>query len=125
LYIYGRPQDASAQKARSTIHERNHARFWLSPIRFQGKEVWVGQVSRDIGIKFSLESPTIVTHVIDPDVDATRRYFVEDLAYSSSIPTSMQPDATSLKILLTRKHSNGLAPSRASVKPVATHHVRT
>jgi hypothetical protein len=85
LYIYGRPQDASAQKARSTIHERNHARFWLSPIRFQGKEVWVGQVSRDIGIKFSLESPTIVTHVIDPDVDATRRYFVEDLAYSQAL----------------------------------------
>ena len=85
LYFYGRPQDGSAQKARSSIHERNHARFWLSPFRFQGKEVWVGQISRDIGIKFSLKSPTIVTHVIDPDVDATRRYLVEDLAYSQAL----------------------------------------
>jgi hypothetical protein len=58
LYFYGRPQDAATQKARETIHERNHARFWLSPIRFQGKEVYVGQISRDIGVKFTLKSPT-------------------------------------------------------------------
>jgi len=85
LYVYGRPQEGAAQKARASIHERNHARFWLSPIRYRGKEVWVGQISRDIGIKFSLEAPTIFTHVIDPDVDATRRYFVEDLAYSQAL----------------------------------------
>ncbi len=85
LYVYGRTQDGAAQKARSTIHERNHARFWLSPIRFQGKEVWVGQISRDIGIKFTLKSPTISTHVIDPDVDEARRYLLEDLAYSQAL----------------------------------------
>jgi len=85
LYVYGRPQDGAAQKARSSIHERNHVRFWLSPIRFQGKEVWLGQISRDIGIKFTLKSPTISTHVIDPDVDEARRYFVEDLAYSQAL----------------------------------------
>jgi hypothetical protein len=85
LYVFGRPQDGAAQKARSTIHERNHARFWLSPIRFQGKEVWVGQISRDIGVKFTLKSPTISTHVIDPNVDEARRYLVEDLAYSQAL----------------------------------------
>jgi hypothetical protein len=85
LYLYGRPQDAAGQKARATIHERNHARFWLSPIRFRGKEVYVGQISRDIGVKFTLKSPTISTHVIDPDVDEARRYLVEDLAYSQAL----------------------------------------
>jgi hypothetical protein len=85
LYLYGRPQDAATQKARATIHERNHARFWLSPIRFRGKEVYVGQISRDIGVKFTLKSPTISTHVIDPDVDEARRYLVEDLAYSQAV----------------------------------------
>jgi hypothetical protein len=85
LYLYGRPQDAATQKARATIHERNHARFWLSPIRFRGKEVYVGQVSRDIGVKFTFKSPTISTHVIDPDVDEARRYLVEDLAYSQAL----------------------------------------
>jgi hypothetical protein len=82
LYLYGRPQDIAAQKARGSIHERNHARFWLSPIRFRGQEVYVGQISRDIGVKFTLKSPTISTHVIDPDVDESRRYLVEDLLYS-------------------------------------------
>ena len=37
LYLYGRPQDGAAQKARATIHERNHARFWLSPNPLQGR----------------------------------------------------------------------------------------
>jgi hypothetical protein len=85
LYVYGRPQDIGWQKARGTIHERNHMRFWLSPIRFRGQKVWVGQISRDIGVKFTLKSPTISTHVIDPDVDEARRYFIEDLAYSQAL----------------------------------------
>ena len=85
LYVFGRPQDIGWQKARRTINERNHMRFWLSPIRFRGKKVFVGQISRDIGVKFTLKSPTISTHVIDPDVDEARRYFVEDLAYSQAM----------------------------------------
>jgi len=85
LYVYGRRQDVGWQKARSTINERNHMRFWLGPIRFRGKPVLVGQISRDIGVKFTLKSPTISTHVIDPDVDEARRYFLEDLAYSQAL----------------------------------------
>jgi hypothetical protein len=85
LYVYGRPQDVGWQKARGTIHERNHMRFWLSPIRFRGQKVWVGQISRDIGVKLTLKSSTITTHVIDPDVDEARRYFVEDMAYSQAM----------------------------------------
>ena len=85
LYVYERRQDIAWQKARGTINERNHMRFWLSPIRFRGKKVFVGQISRDIGVKFTLKSPTISTHVIDPDVDEARRYFIEDLAYSQAL----------------------------------------
>jgi hypothetical protein len=83
--VYGRKQDIGWQKARGTINERNHMRFWLSPIRFRGQKVFVGQISRDIGVKFTLKSPTISTHVIDPDVDEARRYFVEDMAYSQAL----------------------------------------
>jgi len=85
LYVYGRHQDIGWQKARGTINERNHMRFWLSPIRFRGRKVWVGQISRDIGVKLTLKSPTISTHVIDADIDDARRYFVEDLAYSQAL----------------------------------------
>jgi hypothetical protein len=60
-------------------------RLWLSPIRFRGKKVFVGQISRDIGVKFTLKSSTISTHVIDPDIDESRRCFVEDMAYSQAL----------------------------------------
>jgi LssY C-terminus len=85
LYLYGRQQDLAAQKARGTIHKRNHLRLWMSPLRFRGKPVWVGQISRDIGVKFTTKSPTISTHVIDPNVDEARRYLTEDLAYSQAM----------------------------------------
>jgi len=83
LYVYGRPQDLALQKARDTIHERNHLRLWLSPMRFEGEPVWVGQISRDIGVRFT--SKTIVTHKIDPDVDETRDYLLWDLLYSQGL----------------------------------------
>jgi hypothetical protein len=47
LYLFGRPQDLALQ-ARDNIHQRNHLRLWLSPMRYHGKQVWVGQISRDI-----------------------------------------------------------------------------
>jgi hypothetical protein len=74
LYVYGRRQDAAFQKARGTIHERNHLRLWLSPMRFKDIPVWVGQISRDIGVRFTTK--TILTHKIDPDVDETRDFLI-------------------------------------------------
>jgi len=50
-----------------------------------GQKLFVGQISRDIGVNFTLKSPMISTHVIDTDVDKARRYFVEDLAYSQAL----------------------------------------
>jgi hypothetical protein len=31
-------------------------RAWLTPIRFQGKQVWIGQISRDIGVLFAFKT---------------------------------------------------------------------
>ncbi len=83
LYVYGRAQDAALQRARTSIHERNHLRIWLTPMRFEGKPVWIGQISRDIGVRFTTR--TITTHKIDPDVDETREFLVEDMAYSQGL----------------------------------------
>ena len=85
LYLYGRPQDFALQKARDNIHQRNHLRLWLSPMRYQGKEVWVGQISRDIGSRLTIHSPYLTTHKIDPDVDEARTALQEDMAYSQSL----------------------------------------
>jgi hypothetical protein len=83
LYVFGRTQDVALQKARDNIHERNHLRLWMSRARFEGKPVWLGQISRDIGVRFTAR--TITTHKIDPDVDETREFLLEDLAYSQSL----------------------------------------
>ncbi len=64
LYVFGRPQDIALQKARKTVDERNHLRLWLSPLQYEGKPVWIGQISRDIGVKLTTKSPTLTTHEI-------------------------------------------------------------
>lgn len=83
LYVYGRPQDVAMQKARGNIDQRNHLRLWLTPMRYEGKPVWIGQISRDIGVRLTWK--TITTHKIDADVDETREYLLEDLAYAQSL----------------------------------------
>jgi len=84
LYVFGRRQDIAAQKARGTIRLRNHARFWLTPLRLRGNTVWIGQISRDIGVRFVLGIPP-TTHKIDPDVDEARGGLIQDLAYSQAL----------------------------------------
>lgn len=83
LYVFDRPQDVAFQKTRDNIHERNHLRLWMSRARFHGLPVWIGQISRDIGVRFTKK--TITTHKIDPNVDETREFLLEDLAYSQSL----------------------------------------
>ena len=78
LYVFGRPQDIGLQKARNSIHLRNHMRVWRTPYLYQGHEVYIGQISRDVGVKFNRR--TITTHAIDPDVDDTRDALIGDLA---------------------------------------------
>jgi LssY C-terminus len=82
LYLEGRRQDVTIQKPRATISARNHARLWRAPMQFEGKPVWLGQVSRDIGVRFTLDTWNLATHRIDPHVDGTRNYLVEDLFVS-------------------------------------------
>lgn len=83
LYVFGRPQDVALQRIRQNINERNHLRLWLTPIRFADKPVWIGQISRDIGVRFTKK--TITTHKIDPDVDETREFLLENLAYNQAL----------------------------------------
>ena len=83
LYLFDRSQDVAFQKARETVDERNHLRLWRAPVNFEGTPVWIGQISRDIGIKLS--SKTFVTHTIDPMVDEARFYVLLDIASSGHL----------------------------------------
>ncbi|HSI32939.1 MAG: LssY C-terminal domain-containing protein [Phycisphaerae bacterium] len=79
LYLFGRSQDFALQRIRASINERLHLRLWITNLRYDGKPVWVGQVSRDIGVRFTLKTWSLTTHRIDPDVDESRDYVLEDL----------------------------------------------
>jgi len=79
LYLFGRGQDLALQRTRQSINERLHLRLWLTPLAFNGRPVWVGQVSRDIGVRFTTKAWNLTTHRIDPDVDESRDYVIEDL----------------------------------------------
>ena len=65
LYLFGRSQDVALQRTRQSINERLHLRLWLTPWRFRDRPVWVGQVSRDIGVRFTWKTWNLTTHRID------------------------------------------------------------
>jgi LssY C-terminus len=85
LYMFGRSQDIALQRSRRSINERLHLRLWLTPLRFNGKSVWVGQISRDIGVRFTTKTWNLTTHRVDPDVDEARDYVVEDLLHAERV----------------------------------------
>jgi len=85
LYVFGRQQDVALQKARNTVSLRNHLRLWLAPFTIDGLQVWVGQISRDIGIKLTTQSWYLTTHIISPEVDQDRFYLVQDLILSGAV----------------------------------------
>jgi len=85
LYLEGRHQDIAFQKPRKTIHNRNHLRLWMTPLRYQGKPVWIGAISRDIGVKFTTKAAFFATHVIDSDVDESRDYLLQDFLAANAI----------------------------------------
>ncbi len=57
-----------------TARKRHHARFWkTNMITNDGKIVYIGTASFDIGIKWG------ITHTIDPDIDTEREFLFNDL----------------------------------------------
>jgi len=85
LYVFGRTQDVSLQKARDKISLRNHLRMWQAPFTFNGQHVWVGQISRDIGIKLTTQVWYLTTHRISPEVDQDRYYIQQDLVMTGDV----------------------------------------
>lgn len=79
LYLFGRSQDIALQQIRESISQRLHLRLWLAPLTLHGQPVWIGQVSRDIGVRFTTAAWNLTTHRIDADVDESRDYLLEDM----------------------------------------------
>ncbi len=82
-FLFGRTQDATFRKLRAGVEERNRLRLWLSPMKSDGKLVWIGQIGHNVMPSRRRDSSTGFR--LDADVDEARDYFIQDLLYSQSI----------------------------------------
>ncbi len=90
LRLYGRPQDfgyAQADPLR-VVAARHHFRIWKAPFQLDGRTVWIGAGTHDIGFDRDQRNNGI-THRIDPDTDAERDYIRDSL-----VQTGMTAKAT-------------------------------
>jgi hypothetical protein len=81
---FGRMQDLSGHRISRWVAPQPHTlRFWLTPLRYRGKPIWVGQVSTRLGGRFAASGEE--TQRIEPDVDDARNDIVQDLLYSQAL----------------------------------------
>ncbi|MCP4628272.1 MAG: hypothetical protein GY850_32870 [bacterium] len=79
LYYYNRKQDISFREPRAEGFEQNKLRLWLSPMKVEGQEVWIGQVSREYG------KPSTGRVLNKLDLDEVRSFLLQGLWYSQGI----------------------------------------
>ena len=86
-YAFGRDQDLSAHKLSLgyTKAQAHTFRLWQTPIRYDGKPVWVGQTSVRLGGRFADKAPLGMTLPLNPNVDEARDDLIQDLAYSQAL----------------------------------------
>ena len=83
-HAFGRMQDLSGRKISRWVAPQPHTlRLWLTPLRYQGTPIWVGQVSTGLGGRFAASGEE--TRRIEPDVDEARNDVVQDLLYSQAL----------------------------------------
>ncbi|MGA2983786.1 MAG: LssY C-terminal domain-containing protein [Terriglobia bacterium] len=77
LYLFGRAEDLAFEKMLNTFMKRHHLRLWrTSVMTTDGREIWLGASTHDIGLDVHLG---VVSHAIDPDLDAERGKVGADL----------------------------------------------
>jgi len=80
LMLFGRVQDYGLAHAEpiAVVAQRHHLRLWKAPFTVEGKELWVGAATHDIGFDRDQRNNG-VTHRIDPDVDLEREFVGQSL----------------------------------------------
>lgn len=88
LYLFGRHQDFGYEMAEpiAMVASRHHFRIWKAPFVWQGREVWVGAGTHDIGFAKDKRNNS-VTHKIDPAVDGERDNIGSSLQKTNMIKT--------------------------------------
>ncbi|HXN21659.1 MAG TPA: LssY C-terminal domain-containing protein [Candidatus Dormibacteraeota bacterium] len=113
LYLLGRVQDYGFAHADplTVVATRHHLRLWKSALRIEGRAVWIGAATHDIGFELDQRNDNI-THKIDPDVDLERDFVGKSLSETgrlSALAHVLPPDAVKEEQTATGGsfHSNG------------------
>ncbi len=106
LYLFGRPQDLSFARGDplKVAAERHHLRVWKTDQLVDGRPLWVGSCTHDIGFEKDQRNGG-VTHKIDPKIDGERDFLLQsfDAAGVFSSAAYVTPDDP----LLTAKTATG------------------
>jgi hypothetical protein len=80
LYLFGRQQDYGWAHAEplSVVASRNHLRIWKAAFDVNGRSLWVGAATHDVGFERDQRNNGI-THKIDPNIDLERAYVEKTL----------------------------------------------
>ncbi len=80
LFLFGRRQDYGWAHAEpiAVVASRNHLRLWKAPFEVNGRVLWVGAATHDIGFEKDQRNNG-VTHKIDPNIDLERDYVEKTL----------------------------------------------
>jgi hypothetical protein len=113
LQLFGRAQDfgyAQADPLR-VVQSRHHFRLWKAPFELQGRQVWAGAGTHDIGFERDQRNNGI-THKIDPATDGERDYIRDSLvdtgmALKTAYMTPADPVTTARTATGGEFHSDG------------------
>ncbi|HEY5893710.1 MAG TPA: LssY C-terminal domain-containing protein [Chthoniobacterales bacterium] len=93
LFLFGRKEDLAFEKpVGHSPRERHHVRFWRTEKLDQGRPVWMGAATHDVGVELSHRTEQI-THRISPDVDAERDLLVSELTNANHLGNPRWIDA--------------------------------
>ncbi len=86
LYLFGRQQDYGWAHAEpiSVVASRNHLRIWKAPFEVNGRTLWVGAATHDVGFEKDQRNNGL-THKIDPNIDLERDYVEKTLASTGMV----------------------------------------
>jgi hypothetical protein len=84
LLLDGKKPDLVYQKQTNTIAKRHHIRIWKYGKSYQGRELWLGAATHDIGISV-LKGGTHWIHRIDPQVDLEQAKIKNDLLFTRCV----------------------------------------
>jgi hypothetical protein len=81
LYLFDRTQDYGWAHAEpiTVVASRNHLRIWKAPFTVDGRTLWVGAATHDIGFEKDQRNNGL-THKIDPDIDLERDFVEKTLS---------------------------------------------